>query len=110
MPAFKMDENLSGTRTMSLVAESVGVTTVQRGISAGHDRPVDERQKHGIAFEEAATTFMDPLALIVDDASHPGRSRIIGESVRRHILVTVFVGDNAFRRVAADGRQRERAA
>jgi len=48
-------------------------------------------RKHGVTFDEATTTFMDPFALIVDDASHPGRSRIIGESARRHILVTVFV-------------------
>ena len=35
--------------------------------------------------------FADPLALIVEDAVHASRSLIIGESVLRRILVTVFV-------------------
>lgn len=28
-------------------------------------------QKHGVTFEEAATVFVDPLALIVEDESDP---------------------------------------
>ena len=48
-------------------------------------------RKHGVTFEEATTRFMDPLALVADDATHPQRSRIIGEPTLRHILVTVFV-------------------
>ena len=47
--------------------------------------------KHGVTFEEATTVFADPLALIVDDALHPERTLIIGESLRRRVLVTVFV-------------------
>ena len=47
--------------------------------------------KHGVAFEEAVTVFADPLALIVDDAEHVGRSIITGQSTEARVLVTVFV-------------------
>jgi len=39
--------------------------------------------------------FADPLALIVEDAVHGERELIIGESVLRRILVTVFVERDA---------------
>jgi uncharacterized protein len=46
--------------------------------------------KHGVTFEEAATVFADPLALIVEDAVHPERALIIGESMMNRIILTVF--------------------
>ena len=49
------------------------------------------RRKHGISFEEAVTTFADPLALIVDDAEHPERAILIGLSWKTRTLVTVFI-------------------
>jgi len=48
-------------------------------------------RKHGVAFEEAATVFADPLAVIVEDESHPENARIIGESLAGRILLVVFV-------------------
>lgn len=48
-------------------------------------------RKHGVTFEEATTVFADPLALIVEDATHADRVLVIGESVMRRVLVTVFV-------------------
>jgi len=36
-------------------------------------------RKHGGTFEEAATVFSDPLALIIEDESYPENARIIGE-------------------------------
>jgi hypothetical protein len=48
-------------------------------------------QKHGVAFEEAATVFSDPLALIIEDESHPENARIIGESQAARILLVIFV-------------------
>jgi uncharacterized DUF497 family protein len=48
-------------------------------------------RKHGVTFEEAATVFSDPLALIVEDARHPENARIIGESVAGRILLVVFI-------------------
>jgi hypothetical protein len=48
-------------------------------------------RKHGVTFEEAATVFSDPLALIVEDEAHPENAHIIGESLGGRILLVVFV-------------------
>ncbi|MBK6694529.1 MAG: BrnT family toxin [Myxococcales bacterium] len=49
------------------------------------------RKKHGIPFEEAVTSFADPLAIIVDDDAHPERALLIGMSFTERVLVTVFI-------------------
>ncbi|OGF56874.1 MAG: hypothetical protein A2Z21_08860 [Candidatus Fraserbacteria bacterium RBG_16_55_9] len=56
-------------------------------------------KKHGVSFEEAATVFGDSLSLTIEDPLHSKseeRFVIIGESVRRRILVVVHTerGDN----------------
>lgn len=48
-------------------------------------------RKHGVRFEEAATVFSDPLALIIEDERHPDNARIIGESLAARILLVVFI-------------------
>ncbi len=48
-------------------------------------------RKHCITFEEAATVFSDPLALIVTDDSHRDRAILIGESIGLRILLVVFL-------------------
>jgi len=48
-------------------------------------------RKHGVAFEEATTVFADPLAMFIADAVDASRNLIIGESIRRRVLLTVFV-------------------
>jgi uncharacterized DUF497 family protein len=48
-------------------------------------------QKHGVRFEEAVTSFADPLAVIVDDLAHPERAILIGMSWKARILLTVFI-------------------
>ena len=48
-------------------------------------------RKHGVTFEEAATAFSDPLAMIIEDESHPENGRIIGESLAARVLLVVFV-------------------
>ena len=55
------------------------------------DKAERNARKHGITFEEAATVFADPLALIIDDDSHPENARIIGESLAARILLVVFI-------------------
>jgi uncharacterized DUF497 family protein len=49
------------------------------------------RRKHGVSFEEAATVFIDPLALVFDDPDHSlGEQRflLLGRSfARREPLV-----------------------
>ncbi len=69
-------------------------------------------RKHGIAFEEAATVFADPLALVADDVADPDRRLITGKSSFRRILVTVFVelGHDATRIISArQATRKERA-
>ncbi len=48
-------------------------------------------RKHGVTFEEAATVFSDPLALIIEDERHPENARIIGESLAARVLLVVFI-------------------
>jgi len=48
------------------------------------------RTKHGVSFEEAVTSFADPLGIIVDDDDHPERAILIGTSWNERILFTVF--------------------
>ena len=55
--------------------------------------------KHGVSFIEAATVFLDPLSITVDDPDHSqGEQRylIIGYSNRVRLLVVIHVdrGDN----------------
>ena len=49
--------------------------------------------KHGVAFEEAATIFRDPLASIFDDEAHSVeelREIIIGYSAQSRLLIVSF--------------------
>ena len=55
------------------------------------DKADRNERKHGVTFEEAATVFSDPLALIIEDESHPENTRIIGESLAARVLLVVFV-------------------
>jgi uncharacterized DUF497 family protein len=45
----------------------------------------------GISFEEAATSFADPDALLLEDKLHSERAVLIGISARLRVLFTVFV-------------------
>ena len=50
-------------------------------------------QKHGVDFEEAATVFSNPLALIFDDEWHSHteeREIIMGHSANRRLLAISF--------------------
>ncbi|MBW2331114.1 MAG: BrnT family toxin [Deltaproteobacteria bacterium] len=49
-------------------------------------------KKHGISFDEASTAFRDPLSRTIDDPLHSDDEEcfvLIGESVRRRLLVVV---------------------
>jgi uncharacterized DUF497 family protein len=49
--------------------------------------------KHGVAFEEAATVFADPLARIFDDPGHSSdeaREIIVGYSEKQRLLLVSF--------------------
>ena len=48
-------------------------------------------RKHRVRFEEAVSVFADPLAIIVQDTTHPERALLIGTSHRSRVLVTVHI-------------------
>ena len=71
-------------------------------------------QKHGVTFVEAATSFGDPLAQIVDDPNHAeteDRYILIGMSEQHRLLLIAFVerGDTVRIISARELTRRERA-
>ena len=54
-----------------------------------HGKDSANRRKHGVSFDEAATVFGDPLALIVEDETHGDRWKIVGLSSSA-LLVVVY--------------------
>jgi uncharacterized protein len=57
------------------------------------DKAKRNLKKHGVSFEEASSTFGDPLALTIPDPLHSeeeDRFVNLGESGRRRLLVVVF--------------------
>lgn len=60
-------------------------------------------RKHRVDFEEAVSVFVDPLALVSEDKTHPGRSLIIEESLRQRVVLTIFVerGEDEVRIISA---------
>lgn len=50
-------------------------------------------EKHGVSFDEAVTTFWDPLALLQEDEPHSRGERrfvLLGKCSRGRNLVTIF--------------------
>ena len=57
------------------------------------DKAASNLEKHRVSFEEAATVFRDPFALIFDDEAHSieeQREIIIGHSTRNRLLLVCF--------------------
>ena len=57
------------------------------------DKAASNKKKHGVNFEEAATVFADPLAVIFDDEVHSEeelREIIIGHSSDNRLLLVCF--------------------
>jgi uncharacterized DUF497 family protein len=56
-------------------------------------KATDNLKRHGVSFEEAAATFVDPLAKIHSDPDHSAsehRAIIVGHSSRGGLLVVSF--------------------
>ncbi len=54
--------------------------------------------RHGVSFEEAATAFDDPYALLIEDETHSDdetRELLIGYSKRNRLLFVVFIERSA---------------
>ena len=58
-------------------------------------KAASNKRKHGVAFEEAAECFRDPLALILDEPHDPDRLILIGRSTRARLIYTVYVERDA---------------
>lgn len=59
-------------------------------------------RKHGVSFEEAATTFGDFLSITVRDPDHSdqeARFLTVGESIRGRLLIVAHTEENAERRI-----------
>lgn len=57
-------------------------------------KAAENRLKHGVAFEEAATVFFDPQAITHEDPGHSAdedRFLIVGYSTRERILVVAYM-------------------
>ena len=44
-------------------------------------------RRHGVSFEEAATAFSDPLAILLPTPTTPERFLVLGMSFRQRVLV-----------------------
>jgi len=63
--------------------------------------------KHQVTFEEAATVFTDPLAVIFDDEAHSAeetRELIVGHSTSNHLLLVSFTERNGVVRIISARR------
>ncbi len=54
-------------------------------------KAASNKRKHGISFEEAASSFADPLGLLLEDKVRPDRAVLIAVSQKTRVLFTVFV-------------------
>jgi uncharacterized protein len=69
------------------------------------DKAVANFKKHGVRFEEAATSLLDPQALVQDDADSEGEARwvLIGMSTGARLLTVVYTlrDENRIRLISA---------
>ncbi|WP_231737781.1 BrnT family toxin [Terracidiphilus gabretensis] len=57
----------------------------------------NNRDKHGIDFEEAATVFLDPLLIVIPDMAHSQEEErwiALGKSVNQLLLLVVHTDDD----------------
>ena len=71
-------------------------------------------KKHGIRFEEAATSLLDPLALAQEDDTSEGETRwvLVGMSTNARLLTVVYTlrDENRIRLISARKATRKEAA
>ncbi|MGD0947402.1 MAG: BrnT family toxin [Candidatus Binatia bacterium] len=69
----------------------LGVPTVRYGdFEWDTTKAAANVRKHGITFEEAATVFLDDLAVPYTDPVNPDRLILIGMSLRSNLLLVIF--------------------
>lgn len=57
-----------------------------------HGKAAANLEKHGVRFDEAATSLLDPMALAQEDESSEGEARwvLIGMSANARLLTVVY--------------------
>jgi len=78
------------------------------------EKAASNLKKHGVSFEEAATSLLDPAALAQEDAEAKGEPRwvLIGLSARARLLTVVYTlrRDDRIRLISARRATRKEAA
>jgi uncharacterized protein len=78
------------------------------------DKAVANFKKHGVRFEEAATSLLDPQALAQEDADSEGEARwvLIGMSASARLLTVVYTlrNENRIRLISARKATRKESA
>ena len=79
----------------------------------GRAKAAENVENHGVAFDEALTVFVNPLASIFDDPDHSADERrelIIGHSAGQRLLVVSFTERDRRTRIisAREATTRER--
>lgn len=69
--------------------------------------------KHGVSFEEAATSLLDPMALVQEDADAEGETRgmLVGISAQARLLTVIYTlrGEGRIRLISARKATRKEA-
>ena len=77
-------------------------------------KAAENLQKHGVRFEEAATSLLDPIALAQEDESSEGEARwvLIGMSTNARLLTVVYTlrDENRIRLISARKATRKEAS
>ena len=55
------------------------------------DKASSNIAKHGVSFEEAATIFLDPNFIVLEDSTAPDRYNALGFSRQAHLLFVVHI-------------------
>jgi uncharacterized DUF497 family protein len=78
------------------------------------DKAVANLKKHGVRFEEAATSLLDPQALAQEDGDSEGEVRwvLIGTSASARLLTAVYTlrNENRIRLISARKATRKEVA
>lgn len=69
------------------------------------DKGIPNLKKHGISFEEAATSLLDPMALAREDKVSEGELRwvLVGMSTKTRLLTVIYTlrGEEGIRLISA---------
>lgn len=67
------------------------MTTVRTGdFEWDHEKARLNLRKHGVAFVEAVTVFLDPRAIDAPEREHPDRFVVIGRATNSRVLFVVY--------------------